>query len=42
MAFGYSVVGYKSLAKGLDRIEVNEQKIDDDLNAHWEVLAEPI
>jgi adenylosuccinate lyase len=28
MAFGYSVVGYKSLIKGLDKIEVNSEKIE--------------
>ncbi|KAL4505986.1 hypothetical protein ABPG72_013747 [Tetrahymena utriculariae] len=42
IAFGYSVVGYKSLLKGLDKVEVNNQKLQEDLNQHWEVLAEPI
>ncbi|EGR27622.1 hypothetical protein IMG5_192770 [Ichthyophthirius multifiliis] len=42
IAFGYSVVGYKSLLKGLDKIEVNNQKMNEDLDQHWEVLAEPI
>ncbi len=33
IAFGYSIVGYKSLLKGLDKIEVNNTKIEEDLNA---------
>lgn len=33
MAFGYSLVGYKSLLKGLDKIQVNPNKLNADLNA---------
>ena len=32
LAFGYSLVGYKSLIKGLDKIDVNKEIIDADLN----------
>jgi adenylosuccinate lyase len=32
LAFGYSLVGYKSLLKGLDKIDVNHQRLDEDLN----------
>jgi len=42
IAFGYSLVSYKSLMKGLDKLEVNSEKLDKDLEDHWEVLAEPI
>jgi len=28
--------------KGLNKVEVNVDKIDEDLNTNWEVLAEPI
>ena len=38
--FGYVIVAYKSLLKGLEKISANKQKIHDDLEAHWEVLAE--
>ncbi len=31
-----------SLQKGLDKLMVNQQKIHDDLEAHWEVVAEAI
>ncbi|WP_148717479.1 adenylosuccinate lyase [Chitinolyticbacter meiyuanensis] len=39
---GYALLGYTSLAKGLGKLEVNRQRMLDDLNANWEVLAEPI
>lgn len=42
VALGYSQVGYKSLLKGLDKIDVNSEIINEDLDSHWEVLAEPI
>ena len=42
VAVGYSLIAYKSLMKGLGKIEVNKPMIYDDLDNHWEVLAEPI
>jgi adenylosuccinate lyase len=42
LALAYSLIAYKSLLKGLGRIEVNHTKLKDELNDHWEVLAEPI
>ncbi|MDM4766922.1 adenylosuccinate lyase [Pelomonas sp. SE-A7] len=42
VAIGYAVLGYDSLLKGLDKLEVNEAALADDLDAAWEVLAEPI
>lgn len=42
VALGYSLLGYDSLAKGLGKLEVNEAALADDLDAAWEVLAEPI
>ncbi|MBV8500684.1 MAG: adenylosuccinate lyase [Paucibacter sp.] len=42
VALGYAVLGYDSLLKGLDKLEVNEAALADDLDAAWEVLAEPI
>jgi adenylosuccinate lyase len=42
LALGYGFVAYKSCLKGLDKIEVNEEKINLDLDGAWEILAEPI
>ncbi|MCY7386913.1 MAG: adenylosuccinate lyase [Burkholderiales bacterium] len=42
VAFGYSVLAYDSLARGLDKLEVNQAKIASHLDASWDVLAEPI
>jgi len=42
VAIGYSVLGYDSLTRGLDKLELNEVALADDLEAAWEVLAEPI
>ena len=41
-AAGHAVIAYTSLLKGLDKLEVNQQKLADDLDNSWEVLAEPI
>ncbi len=41
-AFGYGLIGYMSLLKGLNKLEVNESVILSDLDRNWEVLAEPI
>jgi adenylosuccinate lyase len=41
-AYGHSVVAMASLLKGLSKLEVNESRLDADLDASWEVLAEPI
>jgi adenylosuccinate lyase len=42
VAMGHCVLGYKSLLKGLNKLALNENKIQQDLAQHWEVLAEPI
>ena len=42
VAFGYSLLAYDSLARGLDKLEVNHAKIASHLDASWDVLAEPI
>jgi adenylosuccinate lyase len=42
MAFSYSVLAIDSTLKGLNKLELNPKKIEDDLNSAWEVLAEPI
>ncbi|WP_109484270.1 adenylosuccinate lyase [Paraburkholderia sp. C35] len=42
VAFGYSLLAYDALNRGLDKLEVNPQRLNDDLDATWEVLAEPV
>ena len=42
VALGHAVLAYDSLARGLDKLEVNRTALEADLDAAWEVLAEPI
>ena len=42
VAIGHSMLAYKSLDKGLKKLEVDQTAIKKDLNNHWEVLAEAI
>jgi adenylosuccinate lyase len=42
VALGYAVLAYQSLASGLGKLEINEAAIAADLDASWEVLAEPV
>jgi len=42
VALGYTLLGYDSLLRGLNKLEVNAANLHNDLDANWEVLAEPI
>lgn len=42
VALAHSLIGYKSLLKGLDKITVNEKIIIEDLERHPEVISEAI
>ncbi|GAB4216501.1 MAG: adenylosuccinate lyase [Rhodoferax sp.] len=42
VALGYAVLAYQSLNAGLGKLELNEAALASDLDAAWEVLAEPI
>ena len=42
VALGYAVLGYDSLTRGLDKLQLREDVLAADLDAAWEVLAEPI
>jgi adenylosuccinate lyase len=42
VALGYAALAYHSLGIGLAKVELNEEKLAADLDASWEVLAEPI
>lgn len=41
-ALGYALIGYASCRQGLDKLTANPERLAEDLNANWEVLAEPI
>ena len=42
VALGYTLLAYDSCLKGLNKLEPNPAKLAADLDANWEVLAEPI
>ena len=42
IALGYCLLGYVSCSQGLGKLEVNARRVAEDLDANWEVLAEPI
>ncbi len=42
VALGYSVLAWDACLRGLGKLEVNRQRLAEDLDANWEVLAEPI
>ena len=42
VALGYSFLAYSNTLKGLERLEINRVTAAAELEAHWEVLAEPI
>ncbi len=41
-AFGYSILAYKNLLAGLNKVEADKKRLEEDLNANWEVLTEAI
>ena len=41
VALGYAALAYQSLMTGLDKLEINHDAIAHDLDASWEVLADP-
>ena len=42
VGIGYNIIAYASLIKGIGKLELNKDRLAEDLNASWEVLAEPI
>ena len=42
VALGYTLLAYESCLKGLNKLEANQQRMADDLNTSWEVMAEAI
>jgi adenylosuccinate lyase len=41
-AFGYALLAYVACLRGLNKLEANPARLAEDLDANWEVLAEPI
>lgn len=39
---GYSLIAYAATLKGLGKLEINRERLAEDLDNAWEVLAEPI
>ncbi len=42
VGFAHSLISYQSLMRGLNKLELNVDVIEADLDTSWEVLAEPI
>ena len=42
VAFGYVVLAHDSTMRGLNKLEANPARLAEDLDACWEVLAEPV
>jgi adenylosuccinate lyase len=42
VGMGYTLLAYDSCLRGLNKLEVNPSRMADDLDATWEVLAEPV
>ena len=38
----HSLIAYQSTLKGISKLEVNQQHLEEELDNNWEVLAEPI
>ncbi len=42
VGLGYALIAYDACLRGLGKLELNAANLDADLNATWEVLAEPV
>jgi adenylosuccinate lyase len=42
VALGHTLLAYDSCSRGLDKLEINPGRLEEDLRNAWEVLAEPI
>ncbi|MEC8557031.1 MAG: adenylosuccinate lyase [Planctomycetota bacterium] len=42
VGIAYSLIAYRSTLKGFGKLELNEARLQEDLEHSWEVLAEPI
>ncbi|MDP4945335.1 MAG: adenylosuccinate lyase, partial [Alishewanella sp.] len=42
VGFGYTLIAYQATLKGISKLEVNEANLRAELDANWELLAEPV
>lgn len=42
VGLAHAVIAYQSTLKGLSKLQINEEALRADLDANWEVLAEPV
>jgi adenylosuccinate lyase len=42
VGFGYALIAYEAALKGLGKLEINRNRLAEDLDNAWEVLAEPV
>ncbi len=42
VGLAHSVIAYQAALKGIRKLEINPQRLDEDLENAWEVLAEPV
>lgn len=42
VGLGHALLAYDSALKGLRKLELDAERLEDDLNSSWEVLAEPV
>lgn len=42
MGFGYTLIAYQATLKGISKLEVNAANLLNELDANWELLAEPV
>jgi adenylosuccinate lyase len=40
VALGHTLLAWNNIARGMNRVEADEEKIKQDLNEHWEVVSE--
>ncbi len=41
-SLGYTVLGWKSVFEGLNKLSVNKKHLEDELLGHWEILTEAV
>ena len=42
LTFAYSIIAYKNILIGLNKLDINKHNINKDIDNCWEILAEPI
>jgi adenylosuccinate lyase len=42
VAVSHALIAWRSIERGLERVDVDANRLAEDLDANWELLAEPI